>query len=302
MSPVSPPPDQPEGEPPSRRGRKPEPISPAAGACHRAWLQAVRSRLFASGLTLDELVERSGYSKTRISELLRGNGPYPRWELTYSVIHVLGIPASPMRRLWKAAAHDARKKQAWIDRCIETVAVSLGPDVPPLDHQGFTETNRAAYTDFAKVFLLNGERASWVVAETFDILWLCWDDALASADVQRFAWKVLRGRIMARIPQCEGGYPDLRAAAFATVAQDQAADPAARFAQIEESFLLFEAISRLPDNQLDVTVLRYLCGLDATTAADVMGVPLATVRSDDRHAQRTLHNTLNRRDPRECAP
>ncbi|MFJ3037112.1 MULTISPECIES: hypothetical protein [Streptomyces] len=56
--------------------------------------------LFASGLTLDDLVDRSGYSKTRVSELLRGNGYYPAWEITFSVGHALDVPTRPLRRLW----------------------------------------------------------------------------------------------------------------------------------------------------------------------------------------------------------
>lgn len=284
-------PEQSEGEPPSRRGRKLGPISDTVGAAHRAWLVSVRATLLASGLTLDDLAERSGYSKSRISELLRGNNPYPRWEITHSVIHVLGIPARPMRRLWTAAAREAHKNPDWIQRCIEKVTLSVGPDTPPLDHQGFTDASREAYTEFARVFLPGDHQAAWVVAETFDILWLCWDAALASSDVSRFAWKVLRARVMARTPHTDG-HPELRPSAFITVAQDQAQDTSARFAQFEESLVVFEAISCLPDNQLDVTVLRYMCGLDDTAAADILGVSLATVLSDGRHAQRALTNTL----------
>ncbi|MFI9106050.1 XRE family transcriptional regulator [Streptomyces fildesensis] len=295
MSPHAIPPEQTEGEPPIRRGRKPEPITDQAGTSHRAWLEPVRTRLFTSGLTLDDLVERSGYSKTRISELLRGAGLYPRWEITYSVIRVLGIPARPMRRLWVAAAREAQKKKDWIDGCIAEVPPSKRPDVRPLDHQGFTDTHQAPYTSYAKALLLTDERAACVVLETFDILWLCWDEALGSSNVQRFGWRLLRARVMARTPHLDN-HPLLAAAAFATVAQDQAVDPAARFAQVGESLMLFDAVSRLPDNQMDVTILRYLCGMDTTAAAEVLGVPLASARSDDRHAKRTLTETLNLHD------
>jgi hypothetical protein len=97
-----------------RRGRKPAPISETAGPSHRAWLEPVRDVVFSSsGPTLDDLVYRSGYSKTRISELLRGNGYYPAWEITSSVIRALGLPVLPMRRLWTAAAREARKEPFW---------------------------------------------------------------------------------------------------------------------------------------------------------------------------------------------
>lgn len=288
-------PEQPKGEPPSRRGRKPEPISENAGMTHRGWLEPVRTRLFASGLTLDELVNRSGYSKTRISELLRGNGYYPAWEITFSVIQVLGIPAWPMRRLWTAAAREARKKQDWIDRCIQQVP-RLPPDVPPLDHQGFTEAMHAPYSEFARAFLLTDQRAARLFAETSDILWLCWDEALVSANVHRYAWNVLRTRVMARAPHHPDGHPELRPAAFSTVAQERIDDFAARFAQIGESMTLFDAISRLPHNQLDVIVLRYLCGMDEASTANVLGVLPAIAHAFDRHAHATLRAARPLRD------
>ncbi|MFF7526715.1 hypothetical protein [Streptomyces pseudovenezuelae] len=69
-------PEQPAGEPPHCR-RRPEPICDSAGTAHRTWLELVRSWFVASGLTLDSLVGRSGYSKARLSERLRGKGYYP---------------------------------------------------------------------------------------------------------------------------------------------------------------------------------------------------------------------------------
>ncbi|MFF7048170.1 hypothetical protein ACFY94_07370 [Streptomyces griseorubiginosus] len=68
----------------------------------------MRSRFVASGLTLDDLVGRSGYSKTRLSELLRGKGYYPGWEI-YSVVRALDMPVGPLLQLWKAAAIEAEK-------------------------------------------------------------------------------------------------------------------------------------------------------------------------------------------------
>ncbi|WNI14101.1 XRE family transcriptional regulator [Actinacidiphila sp. ITFR-21] len=280
-------PQSPEAEPPSRRGRKPGPISDTAGVSHRAWLEPVRTKLSASGLTLNDLVVRSGYSKTRISELLRGNGYYPGWELTYSVIHALDIPTWPMQRLWTEAAREAHREADWIERSIRQVYPD-GPRVPPLEHEGFKETVREPYTDFARVFLQVHERAVLVVRETFDILWVRWDDALASDNVPRYAWNVLRERVMARTPQHADGRPDLRPAAFSTVAQDRADDPEAHLAQVSESLELFDAISRLPHNQLDVTVLQYMCGMDTDKAAEVLGVSPALAGAFEHHARGTL--------------
>ncbi|GAA2359529.1 RNA polymerase subunit sigma [Streptomyces cuspidosporus] len=286
-------PAQPEGELPGKRGRKLGPIADRVGAAHRAWLEPLRTRFLASRLTIGELSERTGFAKSKISELLRGAGLYPRWEITCSLLHVLDMPTWPMRRLWAAAASEAHKKPTWISNCIETVALSTGPAVPPLDHQGFMKLNREAYTRYAKVFLSN-EKAEAVVNETSDILWLRWKEALGSSDVQKFAWSVLRAGVMARTPHIDG-CPELVPAAFNTVSLSETTGMA-RFDQIAESMSLFKALSRLPDHQLDVMVLKYLRGMDDTAVADVLGVPLISVRTADRYATQSLADTFGPHD------
>ncbi|MDG5801847.1 sigma-70 family RNA polymerase sigma factor [Streptomyces ossamyceticus] len=185
------------GPPAGKPGRKLGPIAEGVGAAH-------------PGLTISELSCRSGWAKSKISELLRGTGRYPRWEITYGLLDVLDVPSWPMRRLWMAAALEAEKKPDWIDGCIQNrpqppgrATVSTGPAVPPLEHQAFTELNRSAYLAYARLFLGEDE-AREVVAETFDVLWFRWDEALASSDVVPFAWSVLRRGVMARARHVDG--------------------------------------------------------------------------------------------------
>jgi transcriptional regulator with XRE-family HTH domain len=285
-------PEQPSGEPPSRRGRPPESIGEEVGATHRAWLEPVRSRLFASGLTLDELVSRSGYSKARLSELLRGKGYYPGWEITYSVVRALDLPVWPLCRLWTAAAREANKNPVWIERRIRDVQ-PLGPEERPVAHQGFTEAMTGLYTAYARAFLQSDHRARWVVAETFDILWLTWDEAVASPNTPRHAWRLLRSRVMFRADQRPDGRPDLRAAAFATVAQDRINDLDARLAHIERQAGFFDAITRLPRDQLDVIVLRYLCGIHPDVIPGILGLSPAITHTVDHHARGALEGTYD---------
>ncbi|CAM5685145.1 helix-turn-helix domain-containing protein [Streptomyces purpurascens] len=290
--------EQPDGEPPSRRGRKPESIGEQVGPSHRAWLEPVRNRLFATGLTLDDLVGRSGYSKARISELLRGKGYYPGWEITYSVVRALDIPVWPLRRLWTAAAREAAKDSAWIESRIHAVQ-PLPPERPPLAHQGFTEAMRHPYTAYARAFLQSDRRAHWVVSEACDILWLGWDDAVAGPNVPRHAWRLLRSRVLLRAQLHPAGHPDLRPAAFQTVDQSRIDDLTARFARIGRLADFFDAVARLPQNQLDVTVLRYLCGIHPDTIPDVVGLSTAITQSIDHHARGALEGTYHRHDNRE---
>ncbi|WP_328838622.1 RNA polymerase subunit sigma [Streptomyces europaeiscabiei] len=295
------------GAPVSKPGRKLGPIAEGVGRAHRAWLEPLRIRFLASGLTIGELSDRSGWAKSKISELLRGTGRYPRWEITYGLLDVLDVPTWPMRRLWMAAALEARKKPDWIDGCVQRrphtprpnpqspdrrpgAALPTGPAVPPLEHQAFTELNGAAYLAYARLFV-SEEEAREVVVETFDVLWFRWAEALASADVVPFAWSVLRRSVMARACHTDG-CPELARTAFDTVALSVLSTPAARFAQIEESMSLFKAISRLPAHQLDVMALTYLRGMDHAAVADVLGVPIASVHTADRYARKSLTTAL----------
>jgi hypothetical protein len=52
------------------------------GPSHQALLESLRHQISAQGLTLDEPARRTGFSKGRISVLLRGIEYYPSWEIT----------------------------------------------------------------------------------------------------------------------------------------------------------------------------------------------------------------------------
>ncbi|MEU5090148.1 XRE family transcriptional regulator [Streptomyces sp. NPDC021356] len=254
---------------------------------HRTWLEQVRRRLAASGLTLDELVSRSGYSKTRLSELLRGKGYYPGWAMTYSVVKVLDIPPWPLRRLWTAAAREAAKKDTWIEDGIHAVQ-PLGPEEPPIAHLAFKQVMGRPYTAYAQAFLQTEARARRVVAETFDILWLNWNEATSSSNTPRHAWNLLRAKVMARA-DTHDGHPDLRTAALRTTAVAKAAGPDDCLARAARMVAFFEAVSRLPDDQMDVTVLRFLCGIDEGAVPGIVGLPPAITHSLTRHARGALH-------------
>lgn len=208
-------------DPPHRRGRPPEPICKEAGLAHRTWLEPVRGRFTASGLTLDDLVGRSGFSKTRLSELMRGKGLYPTWEITYSVVRALDLPVGPLRRLWKVAAIEADKKPTWIDDRLQAVPPA-DTDERPLAHVALYQAMVVPYNAYAQAFLQSLPRARHAVGEVFDLLWLTWDDATSSPDMPRHAWQLLRTTVLSRAAQRPAGHYDLRAAAFSTTHQAQA--------------------------------------------------------------------------------
>jgi DNA-directed RNA polymerase specialized sigma24 family protein len=275
---------------PARPGRKLGPIADELSSAHRAWLGPMRETYLQSGLTLSELSGRVRLAKSKISELLRGIGLYPRWEIIFSLSLELKMPYWPLYRLWRQAAFEAHKSREWIERCTEKTALTTTHAAPPLDHRAFRELVEGFYVLYAQVFL-DDEQRDTAVSDTFDILWLRWNDALASPDTRRFAWNVLRTTVMAKTPHVDGR-PELGWAAFDTVALQSLTAEADRIDQVAETLDLFKAMSSLPDHQLDVMVLRRLCGIAPEDVSALLGVPLATVRSDERHAVHFLESVM----------
>ncbi|WP_405669590.1 sigma-70 family RNA polymerase sigma factor [Streptomyces sp. NBC_01530] len=275
---------------PARPGRKLGPIAEDLSSAHCAWLGPMRETYLTSGLTLSELSARVRLAKSKISELLRGIGLYPRWEIIFSLSRELKMPYWPLYRLWRQAALEAHKSREWVQRCTEKTALTTTHAAPPLDHRAFRELVESFYSLYAQAFLEDEQRDT-AVSDTFDILWLRWNDALASPDTRRFAWSVLRSTVMARTPHVDGR-PELGWAAFDTVVLQSVCDAADRVDQIAETLELFKAMSCLPDQQLDVMVLRRLGGIAPEDVSGLLGVPLATVRSDERHAVHFLESVI----------
>ncbi|MEU3529167.1 sigma-70 family RNA polymerase sigma factor [Streptomyces sp. NPDC038707] len=276
---------------PGRPGRKLGPIAPTVGTLHRAWLEPTRERYLASGRTLSDLSFHVLLAKSKLSELLRGVGHYPRWEVIHRLAAVLDIPGWPLYRLWKQAALDAGKSRDWINRSTEgATVVATAHSGPPLEHGALRLTVQDGYLAYAGTFL-TGDARDAAVEDAFAILWLSFDEALASPDIRRYAWDLLRATVKARADYRDER-PVLGEAAFDTLALCQETSAEGQAAQLAESLELYAAISRLPDTQLDVMVLRHLCGYPPEEVSDLLGLSLATVRSTERHARRFLADTI----------
>jgi RNA polymerase sigma-70 factor (ECF subfamily) len=63
-----------------------------------------------------------------------------------------------------------------------------------------------------------------------------------------------------------------------------------------EHAALHEAIQALPDRQREVTVLRFLLGFSTREAAETLGCPAGTVKSNLHKAVVNLHAMLRSRD------
>ncbi|MFE5868159.1 sigma-70 family RNA polymerase sigma factor [Streptomyces roseifaciens] len=282
----------PDSEPaPVRPGRKLGPIAGTVSSSHRAWLDPARERYLASGHTLNDLSARVLLAKSKLSELLRGVGHYPRWEVIHRLATELDMPDWPLYRLWRQAALDAGKSRDWVDRSTDgTITVATARTGPPLEHSALCSMVEGDYRRYAEVFL-QGELRDAAVEDAFAILWLSFDEALASPDIRRYAWNILRATVMAKARHRDKR-PILGETAFDTVALRTQASKEGQAAQLAESLELFTAISKLPDAQLDVMVLRHLCGFTLKKVSGLLGIPLAAVRSDERHAERFLDDTI----------
>ncbi|MFF8557041.1 hypothetical protein ACF058_29990 [Streptomyces sp. NPDC015501] len=86
---------------------------------------------------------------------------------------------------------------------------------------------------------------------------------------------LLRATVKARAAHRDDR-PLLAQGAFDTLALLEETDSEARTDQLAESIELFLAISRLPDNHMDVMVLRHLCGFCIRETSDLLGVPIAS--------------------------
>jgi DNA-directed RNA polymerase specialized sigma24 family protein len=287
---------------PGRPGRPLGPIAAHVSSAHRAWLGPVReayqAATLSSGLTMSRLGETLYISKPKISELLSGK-LYPRWELLYDVAVALGISVWPLYRLWRHAALETENKsRSWVEKSSAARGTMTATRAtPPMDLSAFREITEGGYRLYAGVFLLAGY-CDAALEETYDQLWLSWDQALASHDTRRYAFTVLRTAVMARTPHIDGR-PEFSEAAFDTIALQAVTDANEAVEQVAESIALFKAMSRLPDNQLDIMVLRVLHGMTDRDVSHFLGLPLPTVRSDERHAIRFLEDILSPPPPPE---
>jgi DNA-directed RNA polymerase specialized sigma24 family protein len=285
-------PPDPSQPPPGRPGRKLGPIITSAGSVHRAWLNPMRDAYRSSGRTLGDLSIEVPLAKSKLSELLRGAGLYPRWEIVSRLATLLGLPHVPLERLWKQAALEAHKSRDWVDRSTDsTTALTTHAAAPPIDHRALCEHVEQDYLLYAQAFIPDDLQCEVAVSDTFDILWLSWNDALASPNTRRFAWTVLRHTVMTRTPHIDGR-PCFSQTAFDTVALTYLTDEEARTRQLSETIALFQVMSLLPATQLDVIALRILWRMPTERVSELLGLSPAMVRSSQRHAEHFLRSIL----------
>ncbi|WP_329128990.1 RNA polymerase sigma factor [Streptomyces sp. NBC_01476] len=140
-------------------------------------------------------------------------------------------------------------------------------------------------------FLQVGNRrtAARIVRAVREQLEQDWEAALRQKSVPSYAWAVLKDHLAVWLAEHDRLPVMPETAAFhAAVRKILLRELQDEFAVLESELGLYTAISRLPENQCDVIVLRYVLGADDQDVAGYLGVNEATVRSHIRYAKLRL--------------
>jgi len=126
-----------------------------------------------------------------------------------------------------------------------------------------------------------------VTAQLAD-LWAC---ASGPDDVGRYAWALLKTTIVRSLNDRQARPAFVETLVFdrTALAMDYVRE---QFNLIEESLSLYTAVSRLPEREYDVIVLRYVLGYSTGQAAAVLGIEASSVDRYIRSAKRSLAREL----------
>ena len=126
------------------------------------------------------------------------------------------------------------------------------------------------------------------VTEQLADLWAC---ASGREDVGRYAWALLKTTIVRWLNDRESRPAFVETLVFdrTALAMDYVKE---RFNLIEESLALYTAVSRLPECEYDVIVLRHVLGYSVEQAASVLGIDTRSVSRHLRSAKRRLAREL----------
>ncbi|MBL1086773.1 sigma-70 family RNA polymerase sigma factor [Streptomyces actinomycinicus] len=163
----------------------------------------------------------------------------------------------------------------------------------PTAFWGFHNLYYRPYLEYAHIQLGDQRSAGELVHTTFMDLALRWPDMMEDANHEAYAWALLRERIADEL-RLQGRAPaTVETAVFARVNRAALESVRDQLADMESALGLYAAISRLPERQFDVMVLRYVLGYTSEHTAHILGVTEATVRSQARHAKRKLAKDLD---------
>jgi DNA-directed RNA polymerase specialized sigma24 family protein len=162
----------------------------------------------------------------------------------------------------------------------------------PAPFWGFHRLYHQPYLEYARIQLGDERTAGELVHGTFMYLAFNWPYVMKQAKPEAYAWALLKQRVATEL-MMQGRDPAMaETAAFARATRAVLESVRDQFAELESTLGLFTAISRLPERQFDVMVLRHVLEYPTDRTALIMGVTCATVRSLHRLGKRRLASDL----------
>ncbi|MFE2637775.1 sigma-70 family RNA polymerase sigma factor [Streptomyces scopuliridis] len=133
-----------------------------------------------------------------------------------------------------------------------------------------------------------------------------WPHVLTQESVARYAWALLKEEVAWWLDDHDREPALVDTAAFHAAVRKlldhenhenhKKQEKHDQFDVLQREIRLYGAISRLPERQYDVVVLRYVLQVPDEEVAEYMGIEVATVRSHVRHARRRLARHLDVRE------
>jgi RNA polymerase sigma factor (sigma-70 family) len=163
-----------------------------------------------------------------------------------------------------------------------------------LTFDAFHQYHHKPWLRFTQIHVGGRRSAEAVVDAACRELLRNWEHVLRQPSVPAYAWAVLKDHVARwlREHDLEPALPGT-AAFHATVRRLRLYEPKDEFAVLEGALALYTAISRLPERQYDVIVLRFVLGVSDEDIAGYLGSGVGTVHSHIRHAKRRLARELD---------
>jgi RNA polymerase sigma-70 factor (ECF subfamily) len=152
----------------------------------------------------------------------------------------------------------------------------------------FVESNMRGWVRFAHLHVGNRSEAELIAFEVALQLDETWQEVLEHVqNPSLHALALLRSEIEYRFPDRTGEQLVENAAFLRAMLAAEG-----EFSVLAESIGVYSAVSRLPERQFQVIVLRFVLGYEAKRAAALMGVSQSTVGSLTHYAERALARDL----------
>ncbi|WP_438489078.1 RNA polymerase sigma factor [Streptomyces sp. S186] len=157
-----------------------------------------------------------------------------------------------------------------------------------LAFEAFLSTHARKWLAYAYLHTGSEDAARAVTRAAYERLGRVWPHALRQASVEAYAWALLKEQVMEWLYDHRQSTALTETAAFAVVTHALLRECQQQFAMLESQLGLYAAISRLPERQCDVIVLRHVIGYGDAQIAALLGVDEVTVRSYASRGRRKL--------------